>query len=197
MCVSQNPSGSSIAHPHACTWQNESMTDPRYPVGPLEKHAAYSSEERTAFIQTIQDAPEHMRQSVAGLTDAQLDTPYREGGWTVRQLVHHVPDSHLNAYTRFKLALTEDTPTIKPYDEAAWANLPDSKLPIDVSLTMLTALHSRWTVLLRSMTDGDWKRTLNHPDNGLTTLEQALATYEWHSRHHVAHITALRERMNW
>ncbi len=173
------------------------MTDPRYPVGPLEKHAAYSGEERTAFIQTIQDAPERMRRAVAGLTDAQLDTPYREGGWTVRQLVHHVPDSHLNAYTRFKLALTEDAPTIKPYDEKGWANLPDSKLPIDVSLTMLTALHSRWTVLLRSMTDSDWKRAFNHPDNGLTTLEQALATYEWHSRHHVAHVTALCERMNW
>jgi hypothetical protein len=173
------------------------MTDPRYPVGPLEKQAVYSSDQRSAFIQIIQDAPEMMSRAVDGLTDAQLDTPYRQGGWTVRQLVHHVPDSHLNAYTRFKLALTEDMPTIKPYDEAEWAKLPDSSLGVDVSLTMLTALHERWVVLLRSIPDGDWKRVFNHPDNGHTTLEQALATYEWHSRHHVAHITTLRERMNW
>ena len=173
------------------------MTDPRYPVGPLTHKAAYSSDERAAMIQIIQDAPAMMRRAVAGLTDAQLDTPYRDGGWTVRQVVHHVPDSHINAYTRMKLALTEDAPTIKPYDEAGWARLADSNLPTDVSLTLLEALHTRWTVLLRSITEDGWARAFNHPDNGLTTLEQALATYEWHSRHHVAHVTALREKMGW
>lgn len=173
------------------------MTDPRYPVGPLTRQPSYSLEERAAMIQIIQDAPAMMRGAVHRLTDAQLDTPYRDGGWTVRQVVHHVPDSHLNAYTRFKLALTEDAPTIKPYDEDAWAKLPDSSLPIDVSLTLLEALHVRWTVLLNAIPDQDWKRSFNHPDNGPTTLEQALATYDWHSRHHVAHITALRQRMGW
>lgn len=183
--------------PSRWTWQNEAVTDPRYPVGPLEHKASYSSTERAAFIQIIRDAPTMMRQAVAGLSDAQLDTPYRDGGWTVRQVVHHLPDSHINAYTRMKLALTEDTPTIKPYDEAAWARLSDSRLPIEVSLTLLEALHARWTVLLQSIPDQGWKRRFNHPDNGPTTLEQSLATYEWHSRHHVAHITKLRARMNW
>ncbi len=173
------------------------MTDPRYPVGPLTHKAAYSPDERAAMIQTIQDAPATMRAAVAGLTDAQLDTPYRDGGWTVRQVVHHVPDSHINAYTRMKLALTEDAPTIKPYDEAGWAQLADSSLPIDVSLTLLEALHARWTVLLRAIPDTGWTRTFNHPDNGCTTLEQALATYDWHSRHHVAHVAALRAKMGW
>jgi hypothetical protein len=134
---------------------------------------------------------------VAGLDDAQLDTPYREGGWTVRQLVHHVADSHANSYIRFKLALTEDWPTIKPYDEKAWANLADSQMPIDVSMALIAALHTRWVNLLGSMSEGDFSKGYTHPENGKQTLAVALAIYDWHSRHHVAHITALRARQGW
>ena len=140
-----------------------------------------------------------MREAIRGLNEKQLDTPYRDGGWTVRQVVHHVPDSHLNAYTRVKLALTENAPTIKPYDEAAWAALPDSRsTPIETSLRMLEALHERWTGLLRSMKPEDFQRRFTHPEHGKTfTLDWLVAMYAWHGRHHVAHITSLRERMGW
>jgi hypothetical protein len=139
-----------------------------------------------------------MRAAVEGLTNEQLDTPYRFGGWTVRQVVHHVPDSHLNSYVRFKLALTEDTPTIKPYDEAAWARLADTAtVETETSLALLESLHDRWVRLLESMSDADFKRSFLHPELGLARLDQNLALYAWHGKHHVAHITALRDRMGW
>jgi hypothetical protein len=132
------------------------------------------------------------------LSTQQLDTPYREGGWTVRQVAHHVPDSHMNAYVRFKLALTEEDPVIKPYAEDRWARLGDTQAtPIEVSLALLESLHSRWVGLLRSLRPEDWKRTFRHPELGLVSLEKNLAMYSWHGRHHVAHITELRKRMGW
>lgn len=151
------------------------------------------------MIEVIAAAPARMRAAVAGLDDAQLDTPYREGGWTVRQVVHHVPDSHLNAYVRLKLALTEERPTIKPYDESAWAELADACVtPINVSLTMLEVLHDRWVRLMHTLKPEDFARTYGHPEHkGDFTLDGLIAMYEWHSRHHVAHITSLRERMGW
>ena len=175
------------------------MDDLRYPVGRFTRpQGPLADDARRRAIDTIAAAPERLRDAVQGLDDAQLDTPYRPGGWTVRQVVHHVPDSHLNAYVRFKLALTEDAPTIKPYDEARWALLDDSRLtPIETSLTMLEALHDRWVRLLRSMTPAEFSRGLTHPENGPMTLDQMLALYEWHGRHHVAHVTGLRERSGW
>ena len=175
------------------------MTDLRYPIGEFERRDELSADERRTMIDTIAAAPERMRAAVSGLSDAQLDTPYRDGGWTVRQVVHHVPDSHLNAYVRLKLALTEDGPTIRPYDEALWAGLPDSKeTPVEVSLTLLESLHARWVTLLRSLKDADFRRTFRHPDhNGILTVDWLVAMYSWHSRHHVAHVTSLRERMGW
>lgn len=150
------------------------------------------------MIEVIAAAPLRMREAVAGLSERQLDTAYRDGGWTVRQVVHHVPDSHLNAYVRTKLALTENEPTIKPYDEAAWAKLEDSRVtPVETSLVLLESLHARWCDLLRSIAERDFARTFRHPEHGLVTLDWLLAIYAWHSRHHVAHITALRERMRW
>ncbi len=172
--------------------------DPRYPIGKFERHDQLSADERRAMIDQIAAAPLRMREAIAGLTPAQLDTPYREGGWTVRQVVHHVPDSHLNAYTRFKLALTENVPTIRPYNEARWAELGDTHAtPIKTSLAMLEALHDRWVRLLRSMSDADFQRQLNHPESGTMTLDALLGLYAWHGRHHVAHITSLRQRKGW
>lgn len=142
--------------------------------------------------------PQRLREAVAGLKDEQLDTPYRPGGWTVRQTVHHVADSHMNSYLRFKLALTENSPTIKPYNEAAWANLPEAKAaPIAVSLALIDALHERLVLMLRAMSDQDFTRTFQHPERGAVRLDTNVALYGWHSRHHVAHITALRKRMGW
>jgi hypothetical protein len=138
-----------------------------------------------------------MRAAVRGLSNAQLDTPYRDGGWTVRQVVHHVPDSHLNSYVRFKLALTEDEPTIKPYREDQWAELPDSQQPIENSLVILESVHRRWMIVLRSIDEAGWKRTFRHPELGPVTLEKNLALYSWHGQHHVAHIAKLREKMGW
>jgi hypothetical protein len=171
--------------------------DQRYPIGRFRAPALNGPETRAAHIQTIRLLPERVQAAVKGLNDAQLDTPYREGGWTVRQLVHHVADSHTMAYTRFKLGLTEDWPTIKPYDEAAWAELADSKLPIDDSIAMLDALHDRWVALLESMSEEDFAKGYVHPENGRQDLAKALAIYDWHSRHHVAHITELRARKGW
>jgi uncharacterized damage-inducible protein DinB len=173
-------------------------SDPRYPIGKFERRDQLTAAERRSLIEQIAAAPARMREAIAGLTGEQLDTPYREGGWTVRQVVHHVPDSHLNAYSRFKLALTEETPTIRPYDEAAWAELPDSReTPIETSLTMQEALHDRWVHLLRSMSDADFQRKLKHPESGTMTLDAMVALYAWHGQHHVAHITSLRERRGW
>lgn len=138
-----------------------------------------------------------LRAAVEGLTEAQLDTPYRPGGWTVRQVVHHVPDSHLNAYIRMKLALTEDGPTIKPYDENLWAELSDSRMPVDASLSLMDALHRRWVTVLRSLQPADFARTFLHPEAGVVSLDRLIALYAWHGRHHVAHITSLRQRMGW
>jgi uncharacterized damage-inducible protein DinB len=153
---------------------------------------------RAAHIQTLRLLPGRLREAVNGLSDHQLDTPYRAEGWTVRQVVHHVADSHANSYVRFKLALTEDWPTIKPYDEAAWANLADSRwLPVEVSLSMTEALHLRWVALLESLSDEDFQRGYEHPKMGRQNLATALALYDWHSRHHTAHITSLRAREGW
>ena len=174
------------------------MTDPRYPIGRFAADPNPTPESRARHIEAIAGLPSRMRRAVAGLKDNQLDTPYRDGGWSVRQVVHHVPDSHLNAYIRFKWAMTENAPTIKPYDEAAWATLKDSELtPVEVSLTLLESLHARWTVLLRSMKAGDFQRKFTHPDSGPHDVDWLLALYSWHGNHHVAHITSLRERMGW
>ena len=174
------------------------MTDPRYPIGKWERRDTLTPGERAAMIAQIAEVPARMRAAIAGLDETQLDTPYREGGWLVRQVVHHVPDSHLNSYTRFKLALTEEEPTIRPYDEAKWAALSDSRdTPVATSLTMLDALHDRWTILLRAMSEDDFRRTLRHPELGVMTLDAMVSLYAWHGRHHVGHVTSLRERMGW
>jgi uncharacterized damage-inducible protein DinB len=174
------------------------MEDLRYPVGKFHYDGSPNPQQKQVFLEEIAQTPAKLRGAVAGLGDAQLDTPYRPGGWTVRQVVHHVPDSHLNSYTRFKLALTEDEPTIKTYAEDRWAELADSKAtPIEVSLTLLDSLHDRWVRLLRALTSEEWKRTFRHPELGPMTLEKTLALYAWHGRHHVAHINELRKRMAW
>lgn len=174
------------------------MTDLRFPIGKFSYAAPPTPEERQELFHQMEQAPAQLREAVKGLSLQQLDTPYRPEGWTVRQVVHHVPDSHLNAYVRFKLALTEDEPTIKPYAEDKWARLPDTvATPVEVSLTMLDSLHDRWVRLLRSLQNEDWKRTFRHPELGLVLLEKNLALYAWHGRHHVAHITSLRDRNGW
>ena len=174
------------------------MTDLRFPIGKFTYNGPLTEEQKRTSLDQIAETPTKLRAAVKGLTEAQIDTPYRPGGWTVRQVIHHMPDSHLNAYVRFKLALTEDEPTIKPYAEDRWAELSDTKsTPIEVSLTLLESLHDRWVRLLRSLTPEDWKRTFRHPEMGPMTLEKTLALYAWHGTHHVAHVTALRERNGW
>jgi len=174
------------------------MSDPRFPVGKFNGQPPANQAERNQFLDDIEQTPARLRAAVAGLSEKQLDTPYRDGGWSVRQVVHHVPESHMNSYVRFKLALTEDEPTIKPYAEDRWAKLADvERTPIEVSLTLLDALHQRWVILLRSLSADDWKKTFRHPEMGTMTLDKTLALYSWHGRHHVAHITTLRERMGW
>ncbi len=175
-----------------------STPDLRYPVGEFHFPKAVSADELAKFIDQIAETPARMRAAVAGLNDEQIDTPYRPGGWTVRQVVHHVPDSHMNSYVRYRLALTEDEPVIKPYDEKQWAELADARsLPVEPSLVLLESLHARWVPLLRSLSENDWKRSFRHPELGLVSLENNAALYGWHGRHHVAHITALRQRMGW
>jgi uncharacterized damage-inducible protein DinB len=174
------------------------MDDLRFPIGKFNRPAELNDAERAAAIDIVARTPAELRAAVRGLTDAQLDTEYRPGGWTVRQLIHHVPDSHMNAYVRFKLALTETTPTIKPYEEARWAELPDTQLtPPETSLALLDSLHERWVNLLRKMKPGEFERTLKHPESGIQRLDQVLALYAWHGPHHVAHVTALKTRMGW
>ena len=174
------------------------MNDLRFPVGKFTYDGPPSEQQKQQFLDEIAQTPAKLRGAVRGLSESQLDTPYRPDGWTVRQVVHHVPDSHLNSYVRFKLALTEDDPTIKPYAEDRWAELADTKAtPVEVSLTLLDSLHDRWVRLLRSLTPEEWKRTFRHPELGPMTLEKTLALYAWHGRHHVAHITELRKRMSW
>ena len=172
--------------------------DLRYPVGKFQWDGAATEDSRRRAIEDIAAAPGHARSAVKGLTPAQLDTPYRPEGWTVRQVIHHIADSHMNAFIRFRLALTENEPTIKPYNENLWAQLADSReLDPSVSLALLDPLHQRWVTLLRSMKPADFARTLNHPEAGIGSLDRTLALYAWHSRHHVAHITSLREREGW
>jgi hypothetical protein len=175
------------------------MTDDlRFPTGKFSRPASYDPAARAASIDTIARTPAALRSAVAGLTDTQLDEPYRPGGWTIRQVVHHVPDSHMNAYVRFKLALTEDAPIIKPYDEARWAELEDTRTtPVDVSLSLLDAVHDRWVRILRAMSADDYAREYTHPEMGRNPLDFMLALYAWHGPHHVAHVTALRKRMGW
>ena len=174
------------------------MTDLRYPIGKFNPKPSITAEERQALIQQIEEAPANLREAVRGLDDRQLDTPYREGGWTVRQVVHHLPDSHLNSYIRFKWTMTESQPTIKAYEEQLWAELVDGKsAPAEVSLALLEALHKRWVLFLRSLTPADFAKTFVHPENGLMNLDRLVQLYAWHGRHHVAHITSLRERMKW
>lgn len=174
------------------------MEDLRYPIGKFRFDGPPNDEQKQVLLQEIAETPAKLRAAVKGLAETQLDAEYRPGGWTVRQVVHHVPDSHLNSYVRFKLALTEDEPTIKTYAEDRWAELADSKAtPLAVSLTLLDSLHERWLRLLHSLNAEEWKRTFRHPDLGPMTLEKTLALYAWHGRHHVAHITELRKRRSW
>ena len=171
--------------------------DLRYPIGKFDSNIEVTPETRKNFIQTIGELPKKIREAVHNLSDEQLDTPYRPEGWTVRQLVHHIADSHLNSICRFKLALTEDTPTIRPYFEDRWAELSDSRMPVEISLKLIEAVHARWVNLLESMTDEDFQRKLNHPESGEWILEKMLGLYAWHSLHHTAHVTNLRERNGW
>jgi hypothetical protein len=171
--------------------------DLRYPVGPFQFEGPNSAQQRKALIDEIAELPSTLKQAVNGLSPDQLETPYRPDGWNPRQVAHHVADSHMNAFSRFKLALTEDKPVIKPYDEAEWANLADSRGPIDVSVALLDALHSRWVLLLQSLKDADFDRAYIHPEMGSVSLDKGLTLYAWHGRHHVAHITKLRERKGW
>jgi hypothetical protein len=175
------------------------MTDDlRYPIGAFAPQPGLTPEARRAAIHDIAALPGRMREAVSGLTEAQIDTPYRDGGWTVRQLVHHVADSHTHAYLRLKLALTESAPRIPAYDPDSWATLPDSRLPVNVSLALLEALHARWVPLYESLDEAGFRRTFLHPEQDQpVTLDHQLQTYSWHSRHHVAHITALRRRKGW
>jgi uncharacterized damage-inducible protein DinB len=175
------------------------VEDPRYPIGPFEFDGKADPKLREHWIGEIAAAPGALRAAVAGLMPQQLDTPYRDQGWTVRQVVHHLPDSHLNAYTRIKLALTEDEPLIKPYDQARWAELPDVRTtPVETSLTLLECLHRRWVLLLRELGPAEFGRRFRHPEHGRSIgLDEVLAMYAWHGRHHVAQITSLRTRMGW
>ena len=169
----------------------------RYPIGRFDA-AVVAVLDRKAAIAILAALPENMRSAVSGLDDTQLDTPYREGGWTVRQVVHHVADSHAQAYARLRLALTEDWPTVTPYDQAAWAELHDAKTaPVSLSLDLLQALHARWVMLVQSLTPEEWERGYVHPQSGKHTVKQMVAVYDWHSRHHLAQIEAMRERMGW
>jgi uncharacterized damage-inducible protein DinB len=174
------------------------VTDLRYPIGRFNLNGAVTDEQVRQAVDEIAAAPAKLRAAVEGLSAEQLDTPYRPGGWTVRQVVHHVPDSHLNSYCRFKLALTEEEPTIKPYREDRWAELEDSRaMPIEVSLALLESLHARWVALLKSLAPSDFERTFRHPELGVVTLAKNVCLYGWHGRHHVAHITSLRKRTGW
>jgi uncharacterized damage-inducible protein DinB len=174
-------------------------TDPRYPIGKFVRPAGLSPHERSAAVEAIAELPRRLRAAVDGLSEAQLDSPYREGGWSVRQTVHHVADSHMQASGRVRMALTEDWPTITPYKENLWAELPDARTqPVGISLQLLDAIHTRWVAVLRPLKDEDWtERGYAHPELGRQSLEQVAALYAWHGRHHTAHIATLRERMGW
>lgn len=171
----------------------------RYPIGKFQPPAEITDALLLEWVDQIAQTPDNLRKAISGLSEDQLDTPYRPGGWSVRQVVHHLPDSHMNSYVRLKLALTEDTPTIRPYDEGLWAATPENAVtPVDVSIRLLEGLHERWVCLLRAMTPDDFERTFIHPATGRTlTLAVTTGLYAWHGRHHVGHITALRTREGW
>jgi DinB superfamily len=172
--------------------------DLRYPIGPYHPKTSLTPEERAQAIAQLAEIPKHMRDAVGGLSGGQLDTPYRPGGWTLRQVAHHVPDSHMNAYVRMKLALTETEPTVRPYEESLWAELADSRqAPVEVSLSLLEFLHLRWDLLLHALPPEVFARTLRHPVNGVMTIDNLIHHYAWHGRHHIAHITGLRQREGW
>lgn len=163
----------------------------RFPIGEFVDPGSLDRRQRDQAIEAIAKAPADLRRAVAGLSDAQLDTPYRPGGWTIRQVVHHLPDSHMNSFIRFKLGLTEDSPTIQTYHEELFAKLPDAALDVAVSLDLLETLHARWVLLLRAIDEPDWSRTIRHPDFGTMTLDSLLAFYAWHGKHHIAHIESV------
>ncbi len=189
----RNDRSTKIIHPQTITMSD----DQRYPIGKYEPQP-YSAEQKEKWLADLRFLPNELELAVQNLDQHQLDTPYREGGWRVQQLVHHVADSHINAYVRFKLGLTEDNPPIKPYEEKDWANLADVSLPINISLTLLHALHLRWVAALKDITDEQWQRTVFHPEHKREmTIWFLLGMYAWHGRHHVAHITALKEKMGW
>jgi hypothetical protein len=174
------------------------MIDERFPIGKHHKVTNPDSAQIDEWLSAIEETPARLRDAAKGLTDTQLDTPYRDGGWTVRQVIHHVADSHMHSYARFRFALTEPSPTIHPYDEAAWAELPDAKtMPVEVSLTLLDSLHHRWMFLLRTLDSEALAKVFVHPEHGPVTLLNAVSLYAWHGRHHTAHITALRQRLAW
>jgi hypothetical protein len=176
----------------------DATDDLRYPIGRFRFEGQATEAQRQTWMAELAEAPATLRAAVHGLLPQQLETPYRPGGWTVRQIVHHVPDSHLNSYVRCRLALTEEAPVIKPYNEGRWAELADARsAPLEPSLALLESLHERWILLLRSLGPADWCRTFQHPERGVMTIERNLALYAWHGRHHVAHITSLRQRMGW
>jgi uncharacterized damage-inducible protein DinB len=177
---------------------DNTTTDPRFPIGPFHMEKEVTPAKRAQAMEEIAATPARMRDALLNLGDAELDTPYREGGWTVRQVAHHVPDSHMNAYVRWKLALTENEPTIKPYEENAWAQLPDAKMPVSVSLQLLRALHERWMAVIRATKEAEFARTFRHPEHAAPkTIDWMLFLYAWHGRHHVAHITELRRQKGW
>lgn len=174
------------------------MEELRYPIGRYEKKPSVSPRDVAKWIDEIEALPTDLRAAVSGLTDDQIDTPYRDGGWTVRQLIHHIADSHLNAYIRFKLGLTEDTPSIKPYQQDDWAKLPDSEMPIAVSLDMLESIHKRWVTVLKSMDGEQLNREIYHPEyDKIIVLKSFIGNYAWHGKHHLAHITNLKKRKDW
>ena len=174
------------------------MTDDlQYPVGRFTPPVAVSQDDVNDAIATLAESPGLLRNAVDELPLSRLNTPYRPGGWTVRQVVHHVADSHMNAFVRVRLALTEDWPTIKPYDEAAWAELHDALAPVEWSLELIESLHARWVMLLQSLTAVQWQRGFRHPERGPSTIEMATLLYAWHCRHHLAHITHLRAAKDW
>jgi hypothetical protein len=174
------------------------IADLRYPIGRFTPPDSIAAQDLQTAIDAIAALPAELRAAVKDLTDSQIDTPYRPDGWTVRQLVHHLADSHMNAFIRMRKAMTENEPEITAYDEKAWANLPDSRQEdIDVSLTLLDALHRRLTMMLRSMNEADWKRAFRHPERGLMRIDSNVLLYAWHGRHHVAHVTSLRQRERW
>ena len=176
----------------------ERVVDPRFPIGKFQRPSSYSESGRRKSIDIIEKMPAALRAAVKGLAEEQLDTPYRDGGWTVRQVIHHYADSHMNALIRFKLALTEELPTVKTYDEKLWAELPDvAATPVEVSLKLVDGLHTRWVALLRAMKEADFARSFNHPEHGAITLDFTLALYAWHSDHHLAHITELKKQKGW